>query len=92
MPFVGGFQNRLPQPFLALRREEQPLDELPTFGPGSSEQGDDHIAAHHPDWVLAITDLDERPQGLLARLTAEVDRRREQAADGVVCHRPAALP
>jgi hypothetical protein len=89
---VDRFKHRLAQPLLALRREQQPLGEVPGPRARRGEQGDDHGPAHHPGRVLAVADLDEGGESLLAAGAAEVDRGGEQAAQLVRRHRAAVAP
>ena len=82
--FVDGFKDDLSEAFLALRSEEEPLHELPAFFSAGSEEADNDMAAHDPDWVVTIADPDERVEHLTASLASGVDRSSEQRAYGRV--------
>ncbi len=81
MPLIGRLQDRLAQPLLALRREQQPFHERPALRPGRAEQGDDHVPPHQASRVPAAPDLDQGGEHPLPARAVQVDRRREQVAD-----------
>ena len=78
---VDGLEDRLAQPLLALRGEQQPFDEVPALRPGGAEQRDDHVAAHHAGGVLAVADFQQcrqssrRPPGRRGRSRRRAGRR-----------------